>query len=151
MEDRWAEIRSGVAETRTYVLSHHHPAEYYRCYAPAVFGRRIHLCARCSGIYPGIVAGLAAYFFGPAELGSIVLVALLPLPALVDWALTTATDRRGYNVVRTITGALLGYGYGLGLAHVLLESSVRVLVVGLCYALLAALALYETDGGSTDK
>ena len=54
------EFREGVAETRRYLLSHHEPEEFDRCYAPSVRGRRVHLCARCCGVYPGIAAGLLA-------------------------------------------------------------------------------------------
>lgn len=131
----WTEFRAGVAETRRYLLSHHEPREWYRCYQPVVLGRRFRLCARCSGIYPGIAAGLLGYGFGPSFVTSIALVVLLPLPALVDWILTTFTPRRGYNAVRTATGLLLGYGYGLGLGLVLGDATIGVLLVGIGYAI----------------
>jgi uncharacterized membrane protein len=133
-----AELWVGLAETRRYLLSHHVPGERYRCYAPVVFGRRVHLCARCSGVYPGIVAGLFALLVAPAVPATLLLIAVLPLPALVDWALTSLTGRRGYNAVRTATGLLLGYGYGLGLRH-LLAGDWTVLVVGVGYAAAAGL------------
>ena len=44
-------------------------------------------------------------------------VALAPVPAMVDWAVTTLGDRRGTNAGRTLTGGLLGVGYGVGLAR----------------------------------
>lgn len=137
----WVELRGGLRETRRYLLAHHEPSEWYRCYAPTVFGRRLHVCARCAGIYPGIAAGLLAYTVGPAWLVDIALVALLPLPALVDWALTSFTERRGYNPVRTVTGGLLGYGYGLGLILFFLGGDMRVPVVGVAYAVLAGALL----------
>lgn len=133
-----AELREGLAETRRYLFSHHVPEERYRCYAPVVFGRRVHLCARCSGVYPGIVAGLLAPLVAPAPFTTLLVAAVLPLPALVDWALTSLTGRRGYNAVRTATGALLGYGYGLGLRH-LLAGDWTVLIVGVGYAVAAGL------------
>lgn len=136
------ELRKGVADTVPFVLSHHLPSERYRCYSPTVFGRRLHLCARCLGIYPGIVLGFFAHSAGYTVLESLSLAAVLPLPALVDWVLTTYTERRGYNIVRTTTGLLLGYGYGLGLALVFLEFDPRVFVVGIAYAVAAGLLLY---------
>lgn len=142
-----AELREGLAETRRYLLSHHLPSERYRCYAPAVFGRRVHVCARCSGIHPGIAAGLLAGLTGSTAFTGLLLVAVLPLPALIDWTLTTFTDRRGYNVVRTATGALLGYGYGLGLVHLFVGSDIRVLAVGAGYVLAAAVLLYLSRTG----
>ncbi|GAB3676335.1 hypothetical protein GCM10028856_34330 [Halopiger thermotolerans] len=69
------------------------------------------------------------------------LVAVLPLPALCDWALTTFRPARGYNPVRTATGALLGCGYGLGLALLLLEGRPVVLAIGVGYAALAGALL----------
>jgi uncharacterized membrane protein len=137
----WSEFKTGLRETRRYLLAHHEPAEWYRCYAPTVFGRRIHVCARCAGIYPGIAAGLAAYAVGPSWLVHIAFVALLPAPALTDWLLTSFTDRRGYNPIRTTTGALLGFAYGLGLPLFVLGGDIRVPVIGAVYAALAAALL----------
>jgi uncharacterized membrane protein len=137
----WAELRAGLRETRRYLLAHHEPSEWYRCYAPTVFGHRLHICARCAGIYPGIAAGLAAYAIGPAWLVNVAFVALLPAPALADWMLTSFSERRGYNPVRTATGGLLGYGYGLGLLLFFLEGDVRVPVIGVIYGILAATLL----------
>jgi uncharacterized membrane protein len=137
----WTEIKAGLRETRRYLLSHHEPSEWYRCYAPTVFGRRLHVCARCAGIYPGIAAALAAYAVGPAWVVHIAFVALFPAPALVDWLLTALTERRGYNPVRTATGALLGYGYGLGLALFFLGGDLRVPIIGVFYGALAGALL----------
>ncbi|MHB9287756.1 DUF2085 domain-containing protein [Halobacteriales archaeon Cl-PHB] len=139
------ELRRGLAETKRYVFSHHPPSEYDRCYAPVVFGRRVRLCARCSGVYPGIAGGLAAGLGLDGMLTSLVLVLGLPLPALVDWALTAFTDRRGSNPVRTLTGLLLGYAYGLGLVRLLAGGDLRVLAVGLGYGLLAGLLLARQE------
>ena len=59
----------------------------------------------------------------------------------VDWSLTAFTPREGSNPGRTVTGLLLGYGYGLGLGHLFVGGNVLVLLVGLCYGLLAVLFL----------
>jgi uncharacterized membrane protein len=122
-----------------------------------VFGRRVRLCARCSGIYPGIVAGLAAFLLGPARLSGLAVVVALPLAALVDWTATAVTPRRGANWVRTATGAALGYGYGAGLGRLFLAGDRRVLAVGMAYGAAAAvlLAVHRRAGGrgptSTDR
>lgn len=136
------EVRAALAATRPYVLSHHEPGEWHRCYAPSVGGRRVRLCARCSGIYPGIVVGIAASLGASPLPTGLWAVAVLPLPALVDWAATAFTDRRGWNPVRTATGASLGYAYGVGLATLFLEGDLRVLAVGVAYALVAGLLLF---------
>lgn len=131
------ELRRGLAETQPYLLSHHEQSEWYRCYAPVVFGHRIRICARCFGIYPGILTGIIAYLIAPASFSHLYLVVVLPLPALADWVLTSFTKRHGYNIVRTTTGALLGYGYGLGIGLLFGESEIRILVLGVVYALAA--------------
>lgn len=140
MVDR-AGVRAALAETRRYLLSHHDPADYDRCYAPVVFGRRVRLCARCSGVYPGIAAGLAAVLAGPPAGATVAVVATLPLPALLDWARTAFTTHRGSNPVRTATGAMLGYAYGVGLILLLLRGRLVVLAIGAAYGLTAAALL----------
>lgn len=141
------ELRAGLAETRRYLLSHHEPGDWDRCYQPVVFGRRVRLCARCSGIYPGILAGALASLASADALGSVFLVAVLPLPALLDWAVTAFTDHRGFNPVRTLTGGLLGFGYALGAALLLGAGDLRVAAVGAAYAL-AAGGLLALEGSS---
>ena len=142
-----AELRRAWRRTRPYLLSHHEPDEWDRCYAPTVSGRQFHVCARCAGIYPGIAIGVIAGLLGrtDADLG---IITLTPLPALVDWLATTDTDRRGHNAVRTITGGLLGYGYGRGLARLVHSRDMRVIAIGASYATLAATLLSGTVIGS---
>lgn len=67
-------------------------------------------------------------------------LAILPAPALGDWVLTTFTDRHGYNVVRTATGAMLGYAYGAGIGLLLAGGIVPLVVIATCYGV-AALCL----------
>ncbi|WP_436345534.1 DUF2085 domain-containing protein [Natronorubrum sp. FCH18a] len=140
------ELRKGLARTWPYLLSHHVPSERHRCYSPVLFGRRIHLCARCLGLYPGILVALAASLLASglahSSTTALLVVLLFPLPALVDWTVTTFTDRRGYNAVRTITGFLLGYGYGVGLPQLFLASDFRVAVVGIVYGATAGTLVF---------
>lgn len=136
-----AEMRTALAETRRYLLSHHEPSEYHRCHRLEIRGQPVHLCARCSGVYPGIALGIALFLTDILTSLQLVLVALLPLPALLDWCLTHFRPPDGSNVIRTATGVLLGVGYGLGLGHLLVAREPVVLGVGIGYGLLAAVAL----------
>lgn len=136
-----SELAKGWAETRQYLVSHHEPVEWDRCYALEIRGRRVRLCARCLGIYPGILVGLLAYPLLRPPMSHYYLVALLPLPALVDWAVTSFSDRSGYNAVRTLTGFLLGIGYAVGLVHLVGDVDPGVLFVGALYAVTAGALL----------
>jgi len=138
----WQEFRTGVARTRRYILSHHEPCRWYRCYNVGLFGRRVRLCARCSGIYPGIIAGLLAYVVYTVPINMLYIIAIAPLPALIDWSLTTFTAHRGTNSVRTITGLLLGYGYGLGIGQVFINNNYQVIIIGIIYGAVAAALLF---------
>ncbi len=137
------ELRRGLRETRRYLLSHHEPAEYYRCYRVGVRGREARLCARCTGVYPGIVLGLVTLLLTTYDPRHLALVVVLPVPALVDWAATSFGGRRGSNAVRTATGGLLGYGYGLGLGYLFGAGEVWLLGVGLGYAVVAGVLSYR--------
>lgn len=144
----WAELRAGLAETRRYLLSHHEPEDYDRTYAVTILGHRERLCARCTGVYPGILLGALAGLLDVGPFASTALLLVVPLPALVDWTVTRFTPRSGRNGVRTATGLLLGYGYGLGLVALLLRGELRVLAIGAGYGLLAAALLWRRDRGA---
>lgn len=143
-----SEIQSALGESRRYLLSHHEPSDYDRCHTVQIRRRSVHLCARCSGIYPGIAVGIGLFvtdLFAAIQLG---LVALLPLPALVDWSVTQFLQSDGSNTVRTLTGGLLGIGYGLGLGTLLVERDATVVLIGLVYGLAAGVALWRYHGES---
>ncbi|WP_121822180.1 DUF2085 domain-containing protein [Halostella salina] len=131
------ELRKGLAATRPFLLSHHAPEERDRCHELNFFSRQIYLCARCSGIYPGILLALMY----PFQLASVPVIALLPLPALIDWAITSFGKTNGSNVIRTVTGVLLGFGYGMALRRLLLELETRILIIGVVYATVAILLI----------
>lgn len=140
------ELRAGIAAARPFLLSHHEPHEYHRCHRVSFLGRTVHLCARCSGIYPGIVLGLVAAWadVGPWAWPAVVLT--LPAFALVDWAATTFRSATGTNRARTATGTLLGLAYGLGAWVLLVDGELWVLSVGLAYGAIAALLLALAHG-----
>lgn len=61
------ELETGLTRTRRYLLSHHEPEDYHKCWRLQAFGHHHHLCARCTGIYPGILAGLLAWWVTPGK------------------------------------------------------------------------------------
>jgi len=80
-----------------------------------------------------------------------------PAPALLDWAVTTFTDRRGSNAVRTASGLLLGSAYGVAVPWFLTERLPWLLAVALCYGGVAAVLLAwsrrraDDETGRTDE
>lgn len=100
-------------------LSHHRPEDHDRCLLLAVGGgRRIAICARCSTLYPLLVATLVLQI--AADLGAAahwidtLLTLGLAAPALFDWGLSRLRAR-GRNAWRLLSGALLGVALGRGL------------------------------------
>lgn len=147
-----SELAKGWDQTRQYLLSHHESDEWDRCYTPRIFGRRVRLCARCLGIYPGILLGLLVTTLLQLPVSHYYLVVLLPLPALVDWTVTSFSAWDGYNAVRTVTGLLLGVGYAVGLVHVVGDADFGVIAVGGIYAIAAAALLARANSrGSPSK
>jgi len=142
-----AELAAGLRATGRYLLSHHEREHWDRCHAVAVPGvdARIRLCARCSGVYPGIVAGALGALWGVLSVAP-ALVALLPAATVVE-RLAERADGVAYdgaNWARTATGALLGVAYGLGLVGLLGRPAARgwVVAVGVVYVGVAAALLW---------
>ena len=95
-------------------LSHHREDEYNRTYV--VGGVR--LCARCLGTYPVMLAAMVGLFALRAPLTwqwDVPVVLGLTLPALVDWSIGRFRPASGTNLVRTVTGVLLGLALGRSL------------------------------------
>jgi uncharacterized membrane protein len=89
-----------------FLVSHHTPEHYDRCVD--IGGWMV--CTRCLGLYPLMLALIAAQIAlrAPKALGCDPWVALLlPLPALVDWARGRFQPRSGSNALRFVTGLLL--------------------------------------------
>ncbi len=97
------------------LLSHHMPEKLHRTIRVGFRGRNIYLCARCTGIYSGILSVFVAGFLGfnfPAWL-ILPLISILPLPPAVDWVTQSCKLRESMNTIRISTGFLLGISEGL--------------------------------------
>jgi uncharacterized membrane protein len=93
-------------------LSHHRAEDAHKCFRLG----GIHLCARCAGTYPVLLVVLVLQLrrpFAPVHLESDPWLFLaLPLPAVTDWTLGQLTRWRGNNLVRFVSGCLLGGSLG---------------------------------------
>lgn len=100
-------------------LAHHRRDALDRCLLLRLGGgRRLCLCARCSGLYPALLGALllqGALHLGPAGRADWWIVLSGVFPALFDWGLSWLGRRRGTNALRLATGALLGLSLGRGL------------------------------------
>lgn len=136
-----AEMKFGLRETSKYIFSHHEHNGLYKCYK--IFG--IHFCARCFGIYPGIILGLISYnYFNLDIFVWYLILAVFPLGALIDWSYTTFAKVKGYNWIRTLSGFMLGFSYSIGLS-ILYENvffDIVVYLIGLIYVLITVGLIY---------
>ena len=81
-----------------------------------ILGWEQRFCTRCSGQWFGTVVCVAASLVARLEITLVVwsvAVALLPLPALIDWVTQTWGIRESGTLLRLVTGGLLGIGIGL--------------------------------------
>ena len=98
-----------------FLLSHHSPKKLHRTIHIKIQGNDLYLCARCTGIWAGIISTLLAFFLGlsfPPGL-YLLLLMVLPTPAMVDWVTQSCKLRESRNAIRIGTGFLLGIGWGL--------------------------------------
>ena len=117
-----------------FLLSHHKPEKLHRTIRISLRGRNVYLCARCTGIYTGILSVLIAWFLGfnfPEWL-YLPLFSILPAPSIVDWLTQSCKLRESRNTIRISTGYLLGISEGLFFL---------MLIKGLFYLFLFALAV----------
>ncbi len=93
----------------SFLLSHHPPAAAGdRCFRVGP----LRLCARCSGLFPALLAGLLVQRLLPltASRWDLPVELALILPALWDHARSVANPKAGSNPIRAFTGQLLGLG-----------------------------------------
>lgn len=142
MEISRKELKIGLSESKKYILSHHEQSNWDRCHNVPIFSRNVHICARCSGIYPGIIAGIITFSLYSEIFPALIMAFILPLPALIDWSLTSFTKRSGNNAIRSMSGALLGYGYGFSLVELFVINNFRILWLGFLYILIVGSLLW---------
>lgn len=141
----FSETKIALKETSKYILSHHQPEEYYKCYSLNILNKKIHICSRCLGIYAGILIGIILFRPDTQNLRYYyLLLAVLPLFTLIDWSVSAFKIHRSYNAVRTVFGVLLGISYFIGLI-ILLKTSPNyyIIGIGLAYSLIAVFLMQK--------
>ena len=98
-----------------FLLSHHRPEQLHRTIHISIRGKDLYLCARCTGVWAGIISTFLVFFLGldlPPWL-YLLLLTVLPAPATIDWITQSYKLRESKNATRMGTGYLLGIGWGL--------------------------------------
>lgn len=130
-----------------FLLSHHSPKKLHRTIPVAFRGKKMYLCARCTGTGSGILSMIALRFLGFAVpyFLYVPLISALPVPATLDWMTQSCGLRESKNAIRITTGYLLGVAEGLALlllASGMLQLFLVVLaVVGIYFLMIYAVAL----------
>ena len=123
-------------------LSHHLARQRHRCLGLPLAGRRVLICARCLGLYPTMIAVMAAqWIWGWARPGTLDwwIAIAGALPGLIDWGLGRL-GRRGRNDVRVLTGVLLGVALGRTLACYVVDPAYEVFWVQAALLVIGAAA-----------
>jgi uncharacterized membrane protein len=96
------------------ILTHHWEMDSDHAIPVKIDGYYIFLCTRCTGTVIGIFLGLfieRILFFSGTPLSAnlaLTLSILLPIPGLVDWGTQKLLFRKSNDIIRIITGILLG-------------------------------------------
>ncbi len=99
-----------------FLLSHHEPGRYdKKCYR--AFNSSIHVCARCTGLYPAMLVALIAEPFLDISMTAswrMAIFLLLVFPAWLAWAHDVLhPDRPWPRLAGTLTAVPAGLGTGL--------------------------------------
>ena len=125
------------------MLSHHPPERLHRTICLGFRGKKVYLCARCTGSYSSLTAVLVAYFIGlrfPLWL-YLPLISVLPIAAAVDWLTQSCKFRESRNSIRVGTGLLLGIAEAYFLLLVI-SGMVDMFLVAMSIIGLYAISIY---------
>jgi uncharacterized membrane protein len=135
------------------ILSHHSFARLSHTFRISVGTRNVYVCARCTGIAIGMIAGLAyvnvlaEWFFQYP-----VLIFVFTSPAAIDWLLQVFKWRESTNSRRLITGALIGQTYLVGLIALVRHWLPLLTIYAIAFAAYGAIlyAVFRKTGAMSD-
>jgi len=115
-DDCREEVRESVTGWKM-LLAHHRSQELHHCYKIEVGLSKYHICARCLGLYPSIAFTMVLVFSGVLSLSpkrSFTFMAWGMGIGILEWSIVRLGFWSGRNYLRTITGAIMGAGMGIG-------------------------------------
>jgi len=100
---------------RKYLLSHHLPKDYDRCFLIKIKNKNYRICARCSGWYLSFLMFWILLLFNVNFLLNykFIILYFFPIPAILDWILHQFRIFKGTNVLRFLTGILIGLTFAM--------------------------------------
>ena len=138
-----------------FALSHHYEGRISRTFSIRFRGWEQQFCTRCTAQWASFCSfGCVLWFysFDPGNLLWAAILAMLPLPAMVDWLTQSWELRDSTTVNRVVTGSALGAGYALELLAIInLDFAKALLGLGVYVGyMLALLALLKIRPFSSD-
>jgi len=113
----------------------HNPRHYIKL---KILGREIRPCARCFGLYIGLIIGFllsSPFWLGVFYTNNFFLIFalawLFAAPTIIDWVTVKLGLRKGKNNIRVVTGFL----YGIGIIIYLFVLPASIIFKILTYAL----------------
>jgi len=97
-----------------FLLSHHVPAEQHRCVVVGLCRRRYLVCTRCFGAAFGFLIGIPLFWWDP-----LVMSPWLLLLAFPDWIAHSLAHVKGMNMIRFVSGTIIGLMYALNMQQLL--------------------------------
>ncbi len=125
-----------------YLLSHHLPKEYNRCFLIKFRNRKIRICSRCSGWYISFLLFWFLLLMGSDFLLNYknIILYLFPIPAIIDWSLHRFKIHEGNNFSRIITGFLIGLTFATLLYSFIINPlDINFWIVSILYASMSIL------------
>lgn len=130
-----------------YILSHHEPKDYGRCFSITISRKKYHFCSRCVGWYSSFLIFWFTLFLGINFLPNyeFVVLYLFPIPAIVDWSLHKFEIYDGTNFSRILTGFLIGFTFA-NLLYIFFRNpfDCHFWAVTICYAMIVMAVLNST-------
>ena len=104
-----------VKGIRKYLLSHHLPQDYDRCFLIKVGNKSYRICARCIGWYLSFLIFWLLLLFNIDFLLNykIIILYFFPIPAIFDWSLHKLRNLKGTNILRVLSGILIGLTFAM--------------------------------------